>query len=99
MHVLIFFVICAADPAGLNNPSYPMYIVAGGAGNIEGLSPVGSNLTGNRFAYAGYQSFARLSFMDKHHLGVQFYKSDTLELLDSSVLDKAHNISFVKNSI
>jgi hypothetical protein len=29
-----------------------MYIVAGGAGNIEGLSTVGENVTWNQFAYA-----------------------------------------------
>ena len=87
------------DPAGLNNPSYPMYIVAGGAGNIEGLSPVGSNLTGNRFAYAASQSFARLSFLNKHELGVQFYKSDGNELLDSTVLYKKHDVDFVRNSV
>lgn len=85
------------DPHGLNNPSYPMYIVAGGAGNIEGLSKVGSNLTGNRFAYAESQSFARLSFVSPTKLGVEFYKSDGNELLDSTVLYKKHDTAFVRN--
>jgi acid phosphatase len=87
------------DPAGLNNPAYPWYIVAGGAGNIEGLSPVGKNLTGNRFAYADSQSFARLSFLNKHELGVQFYKSDGNELLDSTVLYKKHDVESVNNLV
>lgn len=87
------------DPRGLNNPTYPMYIVVGGAGNIEGLSPVGSNLTGNVFAYAGSQSFARLNFLSKHKLNVEFYKSDGVELLDSSTLYKEHNVDFVRNMV
>ena len=87
------------DPAGLNDPTYPMYIVAGGPGNIEGLSAVGTNLTGNRFAYADSQSFARLSFLNKHELGVQFYKSDGNELLDSTVLYKKHDVDFVNNVV
>ena len=36
-----------ADPNGMNDPKAPMYIVAGGAGNIEGqLSSRCHNLTG-----------------------------------------------------
>ena len=87
------------DPRGLNNPTYPMYIVAGGAGNIEGLSKVGSNLTGNRFAYADSQSFARLNFLSREKLGIHFYKSDGAELLDSSVLVKEHNVRLVRNMV
>jgi acid phosphatase type 7 len=41
-----------ADPNGMNDPKAPMYIIAGGAGNIEGLSSVGSNVSYNAFAYA-----------------------------------------------
>ncbi len=87
------------DPAGLNNPAYPMYIVAGGAGNIEGLSPVGKNLTGNRWAYAESQSYARLAFQSKTELGVNFYKSDGNELLDSTTLYKKHEEQFVRNPV
>ena len=87
------------DPAGLNDPEFPMYIVAGGAGNIEGLSEVGKNLTGNRFAYAGSQSYARLSFQSKNELGVMFFKSDGNELLDSTVLYKKHDVDFVRNLV
>lgn len=86
-----------SDPNGLNDPKFPMYLVAGGAGNIEGLSPVGSPLKGNQFAYADEQSFARLSFMSKKELGVTFFRSSDNKLLDHTVLKKTHNVDFVRN--
>lgn len=76
------------DPAGYNNPKAPAYIIAGGAGNIEGLSTYSSNATGNVFAYDEDFSYATLQFKDSEHLGIQFLRSSTGELLDSSVLYK-----------
>lgn len=67
----------------------------GGPGNIEGLSPIGSNLTGNVFAYNASQTYARLQFMSKQKLGVQFFRSNDSSLLDSSVLYKEHDVAFV----
>ncbi len=84
-----------ADPAGLNNPKAPMYIVAGGAGNIEGLSAVGANVSSNRFAYADDFSYATVSFVDAQHLRVDFIRSETGAVLDSSTLYKAHDQRFV----
>ncbi|UJO25237.1 Acid phosphatase [Fulvia fulva] len=86
-----------ADPAGLNDPKAPMYIVAGGAGNIEGLSKVGSNYSTNVFAYADDFSFVQIKFMDANHLGVGFVRSETGEVLDRSVLYKQHDVAFVRN--
>jgi hypothetical protein len=80
-----------ADPAGMNGPKAPMYIVAGGAGNIEGLSKVGSNYSTNVFAYADDFSYAQLKFKDAQHLGVDFIDSKTGAVVDSSVLHKPHN--------
>ncbi|KAH9844979.1 Metallo-dependent phosphatase [Teratosphaeria destructans] len=85
------------DPNGLDDPTYPMYIVAGGAGNIEGLSSIGTNVSYNRFAYADDYSFARLNFLSATNLEVQFFQSSTLDLLDTSVLYKAHDVDFVRN--
>ncbi|TRX91135.1 hypothetical protein FHL15_007923 [Xylaria flabelliformis] len=83
------------DPKGLNDPAAPMYIVAGGAGNIEGLSSVGTKQAYNAFAYADDFSYARVSLMDKNQLQVQFIHSTTGEVLDQSTLYKSHSESFV----
>ncbi|KAH0289772.1 purple acid phosphatase [Aureobasidium namibiae CBS 147.97] len=86
-----------ADSAGLNNPKAPAYIIAGGAGNIEGLSAVGANYSTNVFAYADEFSYASLKFKDANNLQIDFMRSDTGEVLDSSVLYKQHNVAFVRN--
>ena len=86
------------DPAGMNDPRAPMYIVAGGAGNIEGMKPIGENMTSNRFAYRDGFSYAKVLFKDKYHLQVDFMNSRTGDLLDSSVLYKSHAQQFTWNS-
>lgn len=86
------------DPAGLNDPKAPMYIVSGGTGNIEGLSAVGKNATGNAFAYADDFSYATIRFEDETNLKIDFIRSSTGELLDSSTLHKSHKSRFVKQS-
>lgn len=84
-----------ADPNGMNNPKSPMHIVAGGAGNIEGLSSVGTNVSFNAFAYADDFSYATITFLDTNNLKVEFIRSSTGAVLDSSVLYKAHTEQFV----
>lgn len=84
-----------ADPNRMNNPTAPMYIIAGGTGNIEGLSATGSNYSTNVFAYDADFSYARVEIIDANHLGVKFYESSNDTLLDSSVLYKAHTSQFV----
>ncbi|OKL58235.1 hypothetical protein UA08_06389 [Talaromyces atroroseus] len=79
-----------ADPNGMNNPRAPMYIIAGGAGNIEGLSAVGSAPPYNAFVYADDYSYSTLNFLDGNNLRVEFLRSSTGEVLDSSTLYKAH---------
>lgn len=84
-----------ADPKGMDDPKAPMYIVAGGAGNIEGLSAVGTNVSYNAFAYADDFSYAKISFLDEKNMQVDFIRSATGEVLDSSVLHKEHAEQFV----
>ncbi|GAW11002.1 hypothetical protein ANO14919_003410 [Xylariales sp. No.14919] len=84
-----------ADTKGLQDPAAPMYIVAGGAGNIEGMSDVGTKQAYNDFAYADDFSYARVSLLDAHQLQVQFIRSTTGEVLDESVLYKSHSTRFV----
>ncbi|KAI2621867.1 Metallo-dependent phosphatase-like protein [Xylaria nigripes] len=83
------------DARGLQDPVAPMYIVAGGAGNIEGLTSVGFRQSYNAFAYAEDFSYARISFLDTNQLQVQFIRSTTGEILDQSVLYKSHSKRFV----
>ncbi|KAI1864660.1 hypothetical protein JX265_008384 [Neoarthrinium moseri] len=84
-----------ADPNGLNDPKAPMYIVAGGAGNIEGLSSVGTKQNYNAFAYSDDFSYAKVSFLDANNLQVDFIRSATGQVLDSSKLYKSHKKQFV----
>jgi acid phosphatase len=82
---------------GVANPKAPAYIVAGGAGNIEGLSAVGANSSTNVFAYADDFSYATLRFVDANHLQIDFVRSKTGEVLESSVLYRERDADFVRN--
>ena len=84
-----------ADANGMKDPKAPMYIVAGGAGNIEGLSSVGSEPSYTEFAYADDYSYATLKFVDENNLQVDFIRSSNGSVLDSSTLYKSHTTSFV----
>lgn len=84
-----------ADPNGMKDPRAPMYIIAGGAGNIEGLSDVGSKPSYTQFAYDDDYSYSTLRIRDRNHLQVDFFRSSTGELLDSSTLYKRHDTQFV----
>jgi acid phosphatase len=84
-----------ADANGMNNPKAPMYIVAGGAGNIEGLDLPGTEPSYTAFAYGDDYSYATLNFVDENNLQVDFIRSSTGAVLDSSTLYKSHSTSFV----
>lgn len=86
-----------ADPNGMNDPKAPMYIVNGGAGNIEGLADLGDSLPFSAYGNDKDFSFAKVKLLDKNHMQIDFIKSETREVLDSSVLFKSHKDQFVIN--
>ncbi|KAK4574909.1 hypothetical protein LTR86_000758 [Recurvomyces mirabilis] len=83
------------DPADYSDPKTPVYTVASGAGNIEGLLSMGANMTGNLLAYADDMSYGQLKIIGAQHLSIAFIRSSTSEVLDSSVLIKSHSQAFV----
>ena len=86
------------DPNGLNDPKAPFYIVAGGAGNIEGLEAVGQKPDYTAWAYDEHFAYATVSFLSKNKLQVDFIRSATGEKIDTSVLTKSHKERFVRQS-
>jgi len=82
----------------MKDPKAPMYIVAGGAGNIEGLSAVGKKTSINAFAYADDFSYATIRFRDANNLEVDFIRSSTGAVLDRSTLFKSHKTQFVRQA-
>ncbi|KAG6156341.1 hypothetical protein E4U48_008044 [Claviceps purpurea] len=89
-----------ADRAGMDNPTAPMYIIAGGAGNIEGLAkvPKEGRPAYTAFAYGEDFAYATVSFEDAQNLRVDFVRSATGEVVDSSRLKKRHDVQFVNQS-
>ena len=85
------------DPNGLYDPKAPMYIVAGGAGNIEGLDRHHGKKP-NHVAWMNDSDFgySTLSFLDKNRLKVDFINSYTGGILDSATLLKSHAEAFVR---
>ncbi|KAJ5931081.1 hypothetical protein N7466_006574 [Penicillium verhagenii] len=84
------------DSANLTDPKATMYIIAGGAGNIEGLSSVGTEPDYTEFAYADDYSYATLKLLDEQNLQIDFIQSSTGDVLDSSTLYKSHKTQFVR---
>ncbi|KAG6008287.1 hypothetical protein E4U21_004749 [Claviceps maximensis] len=85
-----------ADPAGLENPMAPMYIIAGGAGNIEGLKKMDDTRPAfSAFAYDEDFSYATITFESAQSLRVDFLRSSTGEMLDTATLKKKHDKQFV----
>ncbi|KAG5984636.1 hypothetical protein E4U55_003857 [Claviceps digitariae] len=88
------------DPAGLDNPTAPMYIIAGGAGNIEGLKKMDSSRPAyTAFAYDEDFSYATITFEDAQNLRVEFLRSSTGEVLDRATLKKRHDRQFVVQNV
>ncbi|SNX85467.1 related to Acid phosphatase precursor [Melanopsichium pennsylvanicum] len=87
------------DVAGLNNPKAPWYIVAGAAGNIEGLSSAGTIPAYNAFIDDSHNGYARLTFETKNKLRVDMIHSTDGSVLDSATLTKDHKDQFVRQTV
>jgi hypothetical protein len=83
------------DPAGMEDPKAPMYVVAGGPGNIEGTAKLGKSRPFTAFGYDEDFSYASFKVADENHLEISFFKSSSGELLDHSTLYKSHKDQFV----
>lgn len=83
------------DSAGEKDPKAPLYIVSGGAGNIEGLSSAKDAPAYVAFAHDEDYSYSTMSFLDEHNVRINFIRSSTGEVLDSSTLYKMHDTPFV----
>lgn len=78
------------DPAGLTNPSSPLYVINGAAGHWEGLSPLVEPVEDFiRFISVVY-GYTKLRFIDTQHAVIDFIGSDNGTVLSSSVLYKEH---------
>ena len=83
------------DAGGMENPQAPMYIVAGAAGNIEGMQTLGRKKPpGIAYANDEHFAYARLRFENEHNMTVSFIKSTTGEVLDTATLQKDHKTQF-----
>lgn len=87
------------DPNELNDPKAPWYIVAGAAGNIEGLEGPESQQNYTVFADNVHNGYARLTFQDVNHLKVEMIHSTDGGVLDSAVLYKKHADQFVQQPL
>lgn len=83
------------DPNGLQNPKAPLYIVAGAAGNIEGLSKVGERPDYTAWAYDEHFAYATVKFLSEDKLQIDFIRSSSGETIDTAVLYKPHKEQFV----
>lgn len=79
-----------------------MYIISGGTGNIEGLEGIGKQQPlkdFNKFAYDSDFAYAKMQFEDTENLRIDFIRSATGEILDTSTLQKSHDERFVRQEV
>lgn len=87
-----------SDPAGYNNPKAPAYLVAGAAGNIEGLTKNKNFPEG--FAWGNDQDYAfgSITVHNRTHITSKFFRSYDGAKIDEQTLYKTHKESTVFQS-
>lgn len=79
------------DQAGYNNPKAPVYLVAGAAGNIEGLTFSYQFPDGYVWGNDQDHAFATLTVHNRTHLTSRFFRSSDGVKIDEQTLYKQHH--------
>jgi len=90
------------DPRGYTNPLAPTYLVAGGAGNIEGLYSVSEKETehpGLQWSNSEFYTVVRIDVQSETELNVNFVRSSDGEVIDTFTLHREHKEAFPRNSL
>ena len=84
-----------SDKKRNKDPVAPAYIISGGAGNIEGIHPIGPKPPYTAFTYDDDFAYTTIHIVDRNHMIVDFIRSATGEVIDTSTLYKSHKTPFV----
>lgn len=84
-----------SDTAGYNNPKAPVYLVAGAAGNIEGLTEQKTFPEGYAWGNDRDYAFATLTVHNRTHVTSRFFRSSDGAKIDDQTLYKEHSESSV----
>ena len=85
------------DPAGLDNPTAPWYLVSGAAGHFDGLDAFDEPLA--HYQVVGHNSTYGYNMFKVHnctHLTTEFISSGTGNVLDTATLYKERDCSSLK---
>lgn len=86
------------DDAKYKNPKAPVYVITGGAGNIEGQTTItdGSWFPGLDWANSDAYMYTRVEIHDDQNLKLNFVRSSDNVVLRTQTLYKEHGDQFVK---
>ena len=82
------------DPAGYNDPKAPVYLVAGAAGNIEGLTKNTKYPDGFLWGSDSDYAYAQIEVHNRTHISFAFFNSSDGAQIDNATLYKSHKHAF-----